>query len=89
MRWWGWWRDKTEVALPQEEDPEQRRASVTADLDAVIEQVRTDQAAATRSVQIASRKATNASRGVIGRTGTWKAMDIPPPPPKPEESTRS
>ena len=83
MRWWGWWKDEPEEPLP--DDSERRRASVTADLDAVIAQVRTEQAAAAHSAQVASRKAVNGARKVIGRTGQWKAMEVPPP--KTEEPT--
>ena len=85
MRWWGWWRsDAEDVAkavaeLEPVESSERRRASVTAELDAVIQQVRTESAAATQEVRVASRKATNASRRVIGRTGQWQAVDIPKP----------
>ena len=82
MRWWGWWKSEPDQAerVSVGTDSERRRASVTAELDAVLEQVKADQDVATQNVKVASRRATNASRKVIGRTGQWKAVPIPPPP---------
>lgn len=78
MRWWGWWK------TPDEPEPEvvadEKRKSTTAMLDGIMEQVKAEQARHEQEVQVASRRAVNASRKVVIRTGMHLAHPSLPEP---------
>ena len=79
MPWrWSWHRPFRITMEPEpvvEPPPEVERKSVTAMLDGVLAKVEAETAAHNQEVQVASRRATNASRRVVMRTGMNLVLD--------------